>query len=262
MFTTSKNNEMVNFFLKSFKPSYLIQLTHKNRIISLDKQLINDFHIKEKDAEKFVGLNAIEILRNAKDFSPNFIKTISNIIKECDAGLCAVNNSFMADNFLTIPAIYILLIIVEPKIIANNEIKEVKVFNYIEVARFLSNIFSKNMLCPLECLTKLYKNSVREKSIFFAFESLKSFGTFISDNTAIKINQQQLADIVFPFHNAKKTNELTQRFVNEFLRSNGYIEYDKNRKIKELSLDVLEALTAKHLIPFNSIDTNYIISLK
>lgn len=262
MLTSSVNNDMLNFFIKSFKPNYTIQLTHKNRIISFDKQLINDFQIKDHDTEKFVGLNAIDILTNNKHFSPEFSETVASIImKSSGSGLCAINTSFQMDNSLTIPAIYILLIIVESKTNAGNEIKEVKIFNYIEMSRFLSNIFSESMFCPMVCLTKLFKHSVREKSIFFAFESLKSFGTFISNKTAARINQHQIANIIFPFHNAKGADELTKRFVREFLRTTGYIEYDKNRKIKELTLDVLERVTTKHLIPFNSIETNCIIQL-
>ncbi len=111
---------------------------------------------------------------------------------------------------------------VELKIIGGNEFKEIKIFNYIEIAKFLSNLFSENMFEPLINLTKIFRNSIAKKSLYFAFESLKSFGTFISSEAATKTNQQQLADIVFPFHRAK-SEELTQRFVNEFLRSTGYI---------------------------------------
>ena len=253
-------NEVIKFLIRSFKPNYIIHLTTKNKIINFDEQLIQDFNMCITDSDDFVGINIIELLSQDKKYSPEFAKTLGTLIHDCSTGLCAINTSFKDGIVSEIPGIYILLVTVELKIVGGNKVKEIKIFNYIEIARFLSSLFSNSMSTPFLTLSKMFKDYVRKKSLFFAFESLKCFGTFISSETAKKTNQYQLADVVFPFHKGK-TTELTTRFVNEFLRSTGYIEYDKSRKIKELSLEALKRITNKHLIPFNSLDRNCIIRL-
>lgn len=260
MISQSTTNDMIKFFIRSFKPNYIIHITNKNKITNFDERIIRDFPTVKRDSEDFIGLDIIELVTQNRKYSYDFAKTLSSIINDCGTGLCAINASFKDGGFLDIPSIYILFIMVEITTIGGNQFKEIKVFNYIEIAKFLSHLFSENMFVPLISLTKMFRHMIREKSLFFAFESLKPFGTFISSEAATKINQQQLADIVFPFHRAK-SGELTQRFVNEFLRSTGYIEYDKNRKIKQLSLDSLKRITCKNLIPFNSLDANCIIRL-
>ena len=247
-------------FIKSFNPNYVIHLTSKNKIANFDPRLIQDFQTDLKDQEEFVGLDIIEMAANARKHSPEFAQTFASIVNSSGTGLCAINASFKDGAFLDIPSIYILFILVETTTLGGNQVKEIKFYNYIEIAKFLSRTFSENMFLPLINLSKIFKSDLRDKSLFFAFESLKYFGTFISSEMATKTNQQQLADIVFPFHRAK-SDELTPRFVNEFLRSTGYIEYDKNRKIKELSLEALQRITSRPLIPFNSLDRNCIIRL-
>ena len=196
-------NEVIKFFVRSFKPNYIIQLTQKNKIINFDEQLIQDFNMCMTDSEDFVGLNIIELLSKDKSYTQNFAKTLAKLIDECGTGLCALNASFKDGTLCGIPAIYILLVMVEIKIIGGNKVKEIKLFNYIEIARFLSNLFSGSMSLPLLTLSKIFKDYVREKSLFFAFESLKCFATFISSETAVKTNQYELADIVFPFHSSR-----------------------------------------------------------
>ncbi|MCX8515049.1 MAG: hypothetical protein ORN24_05715 [Burkholderiales bacterium] len=260
MISQSTTHEMIKFFIKSFKPNYVIHLTSRNKITNFDSRLIRDFQTDIKDPEDFIGLDIVEMVANDRKHSPEYAETLSSILSNDGTGLCAINASFKEGAFLDIPSIYILFILVETTTLGGNQIKEIKIYNYIEIAQFLSRIFNENMFRPLITLSKVFKSNIREKSLFFAFESLKYFGTFISSEMAKKTNQQQLADIVFPFHRAK-SDELTPRFVNEFLRSTGYIEYDKNRKIKELSLDTLQRITSRPLIPFNSLDRNCIIRI-
>lgn len=250
----------VNFLIKSFEPNYIIHLTHTNKIVTFDEKLIHDFQIKIKDAEEFVGLDFIRLLSRDNRNTLEFRTILSNIIKDYGIGLCAINATFNDCSTSNIPAIYLVWIVVEPKIIGSNSVKEIKIFNYIELARVISNIFGKHMFAPLINLTKLFRHSVQEKSLYFAFESLKSFGTFISSDVTNYTNQQQLADIVHPFHKTKSP-QISQRFVSEFLRNDGYVDYDKERQIKVLSLDTLNRVTCRHLIPFNSLDINYIIQL-
>ncbi len=258
--TNSTNMEMIKFFIRSFKPNYIIHVTPKNKIMTFDERLIHDFQTNITDSEDFVGLDIIELATKHRRYSREFAQVLSGLLNDCGTGLCAVNASFKDGGYLKIPVIYILLIMVEAKIVGSNQIKEIKIFNYIEMAKFLSNTFNENMFKPLIKLTDIFKHSMVDKSLYCAFESLKPFATFISSETATKINQQQLATVIFPFHRAK-SDEVTPRFVNEFLRSTGYIEYDKNRKIKELSLDIINRVTNKPLIPFNSLYRNCIIRL-
>lgn len=252
--------ETIDFLNRSFTPNYIVHLTHKNKIVTFDEHLIPDFQMAIKNSDDFIGLDFIQLLARDKRNTVEFIRILSSIIKDYGTGICAMNTSFN-DGTLGIPAIYLIWIVVEAKIIGGHKVKEIKIFNYIEMARKVSKVFGKHMLCPVVSLTKLFQHSVQEKSIYFAFESLKSFGTFASsDELATKTNQQQLADIMYPFHKTK-TPQLTQRFVSEFLRPTGYIEYDKNRQINDLTLETLNRVTCRHLIPFNSLDLNFIIQL-
>lgn len=251
--------EMIKFFGR-YTPNYIVHLTDKNKITNFDAKLIFDFQTTRTNTDDFIGLDAIELIRKNKKYSYDFANTLSSIIKSNGTGLCAINTTLQDRDILDIPSIHILFIMIESEIIAGNNVKIIKIFNYIEIAKFLSNFSRKAMFCPLVSLTRLFQHTIKEKSLFFAFESLKEFGTFISSEIAAKYNQQQLADIVFPFHQTRSKG-LNQRFVNEFLRSTGYIEYDKNRKIKDLSFETLERIKGRHLIPFNSLEKNCIIQL-
>lgn len=256
----STDQEMIKFIIKSFKPNYTIHLTNKNRITNFDERIIHDFQTSKKDPDEFVGFDIIELFAKSKKYRFEFAQTLSGILNNNGTGLCAINASIKDGSFLNIPSIYVLFIIVETTRLGGNQVKEIKIFNYVEIGKYLSRIFNESMFRPSINLNKLFESNLRDKSLFFAFESLKYFGTFISSETASKTNQHQLANLVFPFHRAKSKG-LTQRFVNEFLRSTGYIEYDKNRKIKELSLETLQRIISKPLIPFNSLKRNSIIRL-
>lgn len=251
--------EMLKFF-RLLNPTYTIHLTNKNKITNFDANLVSDFQPNIIDIEALIGQDIIKLAATHKKYSEKFAETLANIIKTNGTGLCAINASFKDCITLKVPSIYILFIMIEPKIVAGNKVKELKIFNYIEVAKFLSTLSRKSILCPFMHLTKSFQDSIQEKSLFFAFESLKAFGTFLSCDEATKINQQNLADILFPYHKTRN-KEINQRFVNQFLRAEGYVEYDKNRKIKNVSLEVLERIKDKHLIPFNSLKSNFIIQL-
>lgn len=262
MISPNSAHEMISFFAKSFKPSYVIHLTKTNIITNFDERLIHDFPTEIINSDEYIGRDVVELVINNEKYAPNFSKVLNEIVTKSGTGICAINTVIKDGPSLQIPSIYILFVIVETKICGGNQIKEIKLFNYIEIAKFLSHIFCENMLEPLNDLTKIYQNKVQEKSIFCAFESLKAVGTFISSAAATKINQQSIADILFPFHNQVKHNVITPRFINEFLRPiGGYVDYDKERMIQQLSYEVLSRVTSKNLIPFNSLDANYIIRL-
>ena len=259
MIRSKNTNEMFRFLIKSFEPSYVIHLTQKNKITNFDKKLIADFNIKVTDYEDLLGMNISDFV-NGNGFDTSFADTLTDIINNRGTGLCAINTS-LKYNTIKIPAIYILFAMLEEKTVAGNVVKELQIYNYVEVAKFLSKVLHGNMFEPFTQLTKSFQNDIQEKSLFFAFESLKYFATFISSENATKTNKQQLADVVYPFHR-HKTTEINPRFIDEFLRStDGYVEYDKNRQIKKSSVDTLEYLADKNFVPFNSLDKNRIIKL-
>lgn len=253
--------EMFKLLLKSFEPSYIIKLSEKNKVTNFDKKLILDFFKGMiTDPEDLIGLNIVKLIRSNRNFRSNFAATFADIINNQGIGLCAINALFNHDT-MQIPAIYMLYLTVEEKIEAENIIKEIKIYNFIYITRSLSKALHTNMFAPFVQLAQELQRNVKDKSIFFAFETLKYCASFISGETANRSNQQQIADAIFPFHRIKHKDELSARFVYEVLRPGGYIERDRERQIRELSLHGLNQIASKDLIPFNSLYKNWILRL-
>lgn len=260
MIRFDNTNDMFRKLINSLEaPSYAIHLSLNNKIISIDHDLVTDFHFRLSKYDDYTGLNILDLIKKEKTFENNFAPILADIIANCGTGLCAINTSFK-HNTILIPAIHVLYIAVDEGLLSHNKIKELKIYNYIEISNFLSQSLQNKMFKPYMDLTKKFQSSIRRKSLYFAVESLRSLATFVSTEAAAKTNQQQLADLVFPFHRTRK-KEVTQRFINEFLRDGGYTEYDKNRQISELGLDIAEYAINKSIIPFNRINKNFIIRL-
>lgn len=258
MIRSNDTNDMFRTLIKSFEPDYVIHLTSKNKITNFDKRLIKDFQTKFTDFEDYLGVNIIDLVKDYRKYEFGFDKTLIDILNNCGTGVCAINSSFKHGR-LKIPALYLLYLVVEERVLGGNTIKELQIYNYIEMSKFLSNTLYKNMFEPFMNLSNTFQRKVKEKSIFFAFAALKHFASFTSSEKVTKANQQQLANVMYPFHKNRK--EATQRFKSEFVRPKGFIAIDKESKINELSLDVLEEFAKKNLVPFNTIDANQIIRL-
>ena len=254
------NKETLKFFSKAFDPTYQIHTTLSNKIIDFDTNLIKDFQFARDENNEYFGLDVISILNNDKNYQYEFIKTFSTIINEYGCGLCAINSTISVNHLLKIPAIYLILIMVEKKIIGCSEVKIIKLYNFLEITKFISGIFCENLTSQILNLTTQFKDSVQNKSIYFAYESLKSLSTFIPSKTSEKINQQNLANLIFNFHKSKN-GQNNKSFIYHLFKSDGYINIDKNIKIQQVSMASSETITQKNCIPFNSLERNHIIQL-
>ena len=188
------NKETLKFFSKAFDPTYQIHTTLNNKIIDFDINLVKDFQVSKTNNGEYFGLDVISILNNDKNYQYEFIKTFSTIINEYGCGICAINSTISVNHLLKIPAIYLILIMVEKKIIGSSEVKIIKLYNFLEITKFISGIFCENLTSQILNLTAQFKDSVQNKSIYFAYESLKSLSTFIPSKTSEKINQKNLAN--------------------------------------------------------------------
>jgi len=252
------NKETLKFFSKAFDPTYQIHTTLSNKIIDFDINLIKDFQFARDENNEYFGLDVISILNNDKNYQYEFIKTFSTIINEYGCGLCAINSTISVNHLLRIPAIYLILIMVEKKIIGSSEVKIIKLYNFLEITKFISSIFCDNLTNQILNLTTQLKDSVQTKSIYFAYESLKSLSTFIPSKTSEKINQKTLANLIFNFHKARN-GQNNDKFKYDAFRARGHINADKNSMIQQVSMASSEIITQKNCIPFNSLERNHVI---
>ncbi len=252
------NKETLKFFSKAFDPTYQIHTTLNNKIIDFDINLVKDFQVSKTNNGEYFGLDVISILNNDKNYQYEFIKTFSTIINEYGCGLCAINSTISVNHLLKIPAIYLILIMVEKKIIGCSEVKIIKLYNFLEITKFISSIFCDNLTNQILNLTTQLKDSVQTKSIYFAYESLKSLSTFIPSKTSEKINQKTLANLIFNFHKARN-GQNNDKFKYDAFRARGHINADKNSMIQQVSMASSEIITQKNCIPFNSLERNHVI---
>lgn len=253
------NHKTVAFLSRAFEPNYQIHTTLNNKIIDFDNNLVKDFKGCNETGE-FFGIDVVSILNNNKNYQYEFIKIFTQILNEYGCGLWAINSSISEKSLLNIPAIYIILIMVEKKLIGNTEVKIIKLYNFLEISKLISGIFCENLFNSVLDLTGQLKDNVQNKSIYFAYESLKFFSTFVPSKTSEKINQHNLAEMIFNFHKSR-SGQANNKFVYDVFRSNGYIETDKSQKIKQLSMSASELISKKNCIPFNSLERNHIIKL-
>ncbi len=252
------NKETLKFFSKAFDPTYQIHTTLNNKIIDFDINLVKDFQVSKTNNGEYFGLDVISILNNDKNYQYEFIKTFSTIINEYGCGLCAINSTISVNHLLKIPAIYLILIMVEKKIIGCSEVKIIKLYNFLEITKFISSIFCDNLTNQILNLTTQLKDSVQTKSIYFAYESLKSLSTFIPSKTSEKINQKTLANLIFNFHKARN-GQNNDKFKYDAFRARGHINADKNSMIQQVSMASSEIITQENCIPFNSLERNHVI---
>lgn len=258
MKTPALSLDKLRFISKSFQAQYTIKIDRSNKIIDFIASVNPDIKFQH-DINEYVNFDIFKIVSESKDYHSDFIQTLDNIINYTGAGLCAINSFISTDKYLNLPSIYFILIIVEKDL--DNNFKTIKIYNYLEITNYISELFCENLTGHFFNLSSKLKDNVITKSIYFAYESLKSLKTFIPTKNAEKINQHDFAEMIFNFHKSRKINRNSVTPQNFFYTTQRHVSMDKEQKIQNLSLDSLNSLGGKNCIPFNSLDKNYIIQL-
>lgn len=245
------NKTQIEFIQHSFIPTCELSIDSNNHIVNATSNFGELFMISE-----FVGLSISEAFELNDKNSRQFIEDFNNAIRHSTTSLLAINSYIHTKRYISVPAIYLLLMIVEHD---GNKNKVIKLYNMIKLTRLVQSLFSGAVLPSMLNLTDKLKNNIKSKSLYFAYEALKSFGHFIPNVSYVQPNFY-IGELVHNFHSYRNSTP-NKLFKQRLAKDGGYVDMAKQRTQRLLHKNVIDDLTQKDLIAFNEIHENMIISV-
>lgn len=256
------NQVQINFILRAFDPSYQITVDQGNRIIELtNSSVIEEIFApgKQINKEDLFDHNLYDLLSENPKNKAKFLNMLKIAIDFEDSVLLAMSSNSYISKRLAIPCIYLLLLV--SSVDKFTKLRVIKIYNLIKLSRQLHELFISAMIPSASTLTNSIRGQLKQKSVYFAFESLKYFAGFIPKHQITTTNSHYLSELVYSFHSSKRLDKPNKLYHQRLLKECGYVETDKNRYYRELSQDTIQEIMSRPIIPFNQLSENLIITV-
>lgn len=256
------NRDQIEFIVRSFDPTHQIILDKHDCIVQISDSLIVkllSLSMKQVETTELFEHTFYELLQQDLNNTFDFISSFRLNVHLLNAAFIAVNSDISISSRLAIPCIYLYMVM--PSLNNNGEIV-IKFYNLIEIIKKFQTLFVGSFISSTINLTNKLRNNFKQKSIYFAYESLKPLASFIpvehinsSSNNGIF-----LADILKSFHatNFQRDDKLYRM---KLFKHDGYIERNKNKFSMQISQQLQEKIKELPVIPFNALNHNMIVGL-
>lgn len=246
------NKNQIEFINRAFDPTCFIQLNTNNEIIELSNNLPSELNLNVGSSNLYDLLN-----KNIKN-TPIFINALKMSIDHEDPLIMAINSDINLTSRLAIPCIYLFLVTSQFNRITQT--KNINFYNLLDVSRKMQNLFAASIAPSTLSIAQNIRPKLKKKSLYFAFEALKSIAGFIEE-TQVQFNSSYyMVDLIKNFHaTAKQQND--KLYKHRLFKDNGYIEINKNQYLRELSQDMIQAIIAMPVVPFNQLSENILINI-
>lgn len=222
------------------------------------------------EIELSVNQSEVEIVTNSSDWSIQCNSLIELIdclsvasdgvdfeeflTKQSGFGVLALNGILPNCPGLRYNALYFFLVNIQRNTDGSITIK---FWNYIKHTKLIAQIFGKN-LNFLEKLTNATSFDLQEKSLYFAFASLKHISSIIPFVEIENVNVMKYVLQKFHATRPSKINRSWQNYSTQFKR---YVDRDKERQNMELGIFSKVFSSEYNCIPFSKLKSNVFLNL-
>lgn len=246
----------ISFITRSFDPDHHIKLDLTNSIIDIDEGLTSFFGINliGNSTELFEPTLYDLMLHNPLN-TMEFISILKHNVQLNNPCIVALSVNVSVLTRLAIPCIYLFVMV--PAI--SDKVRVLNFYNLLSVARKFQELFSGGFLTkPISSLG----NSLSQRSVYFAFEALKSFTCFTQQRhfTHTSDTGMFLADLLKSFQ-CKSNQKDDKLYRLRLFKSDGYIERNQYKYSMQISEELSEKIKSIPAIPFNALNQNLIFSL-
>lgn len=252
-----KATRVIDFF--ALMPAdYEFVLNSNQEIMSVTDSILDNFNTRLHSAKDLLGINFAKIIKHLKFEIETLEKVEIFLNKKSSFGVVILNGILPDCPGLHYPALMIFFVKSEK---LEDGTQKIKLFNYIKLTRTISNIFGKD-LNILSGLTEQLSSSLQEKSLYFAFNSLKHISAIVPFVEAE--NCQAIRYPLLPFHKVTKNKNKSANEINyeiyrkEFKR---YIAHDEYHQMAKIGIYSQLFTKEYNCIPMSRLKNNIFISI-
>ncbi len=258
------NKDQIEFIARSFDPTHQIILDKHDCIVQTSDSLIVKLLSLTKRQNSVTDTELFEhtfydLLQQDVHNSFEFISSFKLNVHLLNTSFIAINSDISIASRLAVPCIYLYMVM--PSLNSDGS-KEIKFFNLIDIVKKFQSLFIGSFISSTINLTQKLRNNFKQRSIYFAYESLKPLASFIpvEQVNSSSNNGVFLAEILKSFH-ATSLQRDDKLYRNKLFKHDGYIDKNKHKFSMQISQQLQEKLKELPVIPFNELRHNMIVGL-